>query len=132
MKAVKFKGSNVALAEHQDQYKTLHALKFEDGVFITCWKPSFKDRAQLLFGGRLWMATHTFNQTFQPVTLLTQQEFFILPILPKPKRMLISQHNRWMYINTRDTLMHDIVELKLAVCHFRRECHRELLKLFKL
>jgi len=49
------------------------------------------------------------------------------------KPLLLDEDERWCIIHGQGMLiMGNIAELKLAWWHFIRECHRELLKLFKL
>jgi len=69
MKPVKFKECNVIFAEQQNQYNDLPALKYEnrEGNVITSWKMSPWERLRILFTGRVWINTLTFNRDLQPV-----------------------------------------------------------------
>lgn len=68
MRAIKFKGCNVNVAENQDEYLTLPALKFDDaqGNMVTCYQLSFLERLRVLFLGRIWMLEMTFNKPITP------------------------------------------------------------------
>jgi hypothetical protein len=68
MKPIKFKGVNVTFAENQSEYKPLPAFMSEAGEVVTCWKFTFWERLKLLFTGKLFMVTGTFNQPLQPVS----------------------------------------------------------------
>jgi hypothetical protein len=69
MKPVKFKGSNVTIAENQKQYNPLPAYIDKSGNVVTCWKFSFRERLILLFTCRVYLHTHTFNQPLQPMKM---------------------------------------------------------------
>lgn len=68
MKAVKFKGCNTNIAEDQDEYKTLPALKFNNkfGTMITCYSLNFWERLRVLFLGKIWLSEMTFNKPITP------------------------------------------------------------------
>ena len=69
MKPIPFKEANVKMAEHQPEYITLPAFKSTEGIIITCWRLSFKERIKLLLTGKLWLSNMTFNQPLQPIFL---------------------------------------------------------------
>lgn len=69
MKAIKFKESNIIYAENQREYLPLHAHKTISGVVTSCWKPSFKERINILFGSNIYLRMLTFNKPLQPVIL---------------------------------------------------------------
>lgn len=68
MKPVKFKHQNVVFAENQPEYAPLPALKIEgtEGVVISCWKMSFRERFKVLFTGRVWLSLMSFNNPLTP------------------------------------------------------------------
>lgn len=61
----------VVYAENQPEYISLPGLKSKDaqGVLITAWSLSFKERLKLLFGTPLYLLLLTFNHPLQPVRL---------------------------------------------------------------
>ena len=73
MKAVKFKEQNVTFAENQEEYSPLPAFRDSNGVVVTCWKLSFKERILMLFKGELWHSTMTFNSPLQPLFMSVQK-----------------------------------------------------------
>lgn len=68
MNAIEFEDANVRVAENQEEYLTLPALRFNDdnGTMITCWKLPFKERVKLLFTGIIWMSELTFGSPITP------------------------------------------------------------------
>lgn len=82
MKAIKFKHQNCVFAENQPEYTPLPALKLDskESHVITRWKLTFKERFILLFTGKFWMSTLTFNYPYQPVFMTTRRkDVFSLP-----------------------------------------------------
>ena len=75
MKPIKFEEVNVTYAEDQPEYLPLPVLKTESGELISCWKLTLMERLRLLFSGKLWLTTLTFNLPLQP----------LLPTIKKPK-----------------------------------------------
>ena len=66
MKPIKFKEVNTTFAKDQPEYLPLPVYKSDDGVVISCWSMSIKERLQILFTGRLWLRMLTFNEPLQP------------------------------------------------------------------
>lgn len=69
MKPIKFKGSNLTLAENQPQYQQLPVC-YQGGTEATmtsCWKLSWKERIRLLFKGKLFISQLTFHSPLQPI-----------------------------------------------------------------
>jgi hypothetical protein len=56
----------VVYAKEQTQYLPLPALRGKDGVVITRWKLSMRERIKIAITGSLWLFQLTFNQIFQP------------------------------------------------------------------
>lgn len=79
MEPVKFKGVNVTFAENQPEYKPLPAFVSEAGEVLTCWKFTFWERLKMLFTGKVFLLTMTFNSPLQPMS------FFIDNPLQFPK-----------------------------------------------
>ena len=67
MKPIKFKESNCVYAEHQPDYLPLPAFKDIDGLVISCWELSWRERLKLLFTGKMWLRILTFNGPLQPI-----------------------------------------------------------------
>ena len=67
MQPTTFKGQNIVFAENQPQYKPLPAFVSPDGIVLTCWKLNLKERLKILFSGRFYLQTLTFNQALQPM-----------------------------------------------------------------
>jgi hypothetical protein len=70
----------VVYAKFQPEYFPLPAYKTEEGIAITRWKLTWKERLQLLFQGHLYLSIITFNNMLQPVKLTIQ-----CPFLPNEK-----------------------------------------------
>lgn len=76
MKPAKFPENNIVLGEDQKQYMDLPAhfdQKDPTGRMTTAWKLSFRERIRILFRGRIWLATLTWRDPFQPVYLSTEK-----------------------------------------------------------
>ena len=75
MDTIKFPECNATFAENQPEYKSLPALKMEDGEIVTCWKPSIKERLKILFSGKIWLSVLTFNKPLQPLKMSDSKPF---------------------------------------------------------
>ena len=75
MKPIEFKEQNIVMAESQSQYENLPAFKSDDddGIIISCWKLSLKERVRLLFKGNLWVGLWTFNEPLTPSKFSTKK-----------------------------------------------------------
>ncbi len=73
MKPIKFKEQNIVFAETQDQYGNLPAFKDDDGVVVSCWNLSLKERFRILFKGRIWLGLWSFNKPLTPSILTTKK-----------------------------------------------------------
>jgi hypothetical protein len=67
MQPIDFPGRNIIFAENQKEYLPLPAHLTKDGIVTCCWKLSFLERIRLLFSGRLFLTTVTFNTPLQPL-----------------------------------------------------------------
>ena len=65
MKPVKFPEHTTVLAENQDEYQNLPVF-VNDDEFISCWHLSWRERFQLLIGGRLWSRQFHCGKSLQP------------------------------------------------------------------
>lgn len=74
---IKFKQCNRVYGEGQKDYIPLPALAIDDdqGTVVTCWKPSFIERLQILFTGKLWLSMLNFHKPLTPVSLSSTQPF---------------------------------------------------------
>lgn len=75
MQPVEFTQQNGILAKEQPQYLPLPVYRTKDGLTISCWRLSFKERLKLLFTGRMWVHMLTFNQPLQPLFLDVDDPF---------------------------------------------------------
>lgn len=84
MNPIKFKGSNVVFAENQKEYKKLPAFlnKSPKGEVITCWKFSWRERLQIIFGGNVWVTLLTFNRGLPPMFISTNRADHIQELPP--------------------------------------------------
>jgi hypothetical protein len=70
MKPIKFNGMNVTFAEGQPEYLSLPAYKLPNdqrGTVVTCWGLSFFEKIKLLFTGKLYITSLTFNNALTPL-----------------------------------------------------------------
>lgn len=66
MKPVPFKEQNVVIAKDQPEYMPLPAHITREGMVISLWELTWRERLRLLFTGRLWWAVQTFGKGLQP------------------------------------------------------------------
>jgi len=69
MKIIEFKECNTVYAKDQPQYLPLPAHKTKDGVVTSCWGFNLKERLVVLFTGRVFLQTLTFNNPLQPLKM---------------------------------------------------------------
>lgn len=70
--AVDYEHTNLRIAEDQEDYLTLPVHKVSNdkyGRVITCFELSIWQRIHLLFSGKFFSMTLTFNKQFQPISL---------------------------------------------------------------
>lgn len=77
MKPIEFKEMNCTLAKDQPEYLPLPVKVTDDGIVISCWELSFKEKLKILFTGKLWVSIYTFGSRLQPQ----------LPTIDKPSWM---------------------------------------------
>lgn len=63
--------SEIVYAKNQPEYIPLPALRFDDGLVVTRWKPSIWDRMLIAFGGDIYLGLLTFNHPLQPIIMST-------------------------------------------------------------
>lgn len=66
MNPVKFKESNLVMAEHQKEYLPLPVHRNAQGIVVSCWKMTLWERLRFLISGRVWFTQYTFNTPMQP------------------------------------------------------------------
>jgi hypothetical protein len=75
MKPIEFNEKNCVFAENQPEYIPLPVHKTDDGIVISCWKLTLKERLKILFCGNLWLSVMTFNHPLQPLYLSVDSPF---------------------------------------------------------
>ncbi len=75
MKPIEFNEKNCVFAERQPEYIPLPVHKTEDGIVISCWKLTLKERLKVLFCGNIWLSVMTFNHSLQPLDLSVDSPF---------------------------------------------------------
>jgi len=73
MEPINFKQVNVVYGKNQPEYRELPAFKNKDGLVVSCWQLSFKERLKILFGGKIWLSLSTFNRPLTPSFLTTNK-----------------------------------------------------------
>lgn len=61
--------SEIVFAKDQPQYIPLPALPVEDGLMLTRWRFTWRERLQILFFCDLYLWIRTFGKPLQPVSL---------------------------------------------------------------
>ena len=79
MTPIRFPDQNRILGANQPEYLPLPAHMTKDGLAISCWRLTWRERIRLLFTGKLWLMQLTFNEPLQP-----QQPVLKSPFLPIP------------------------------------------------
>jgi hypothetical protein len=62
----------VTYAENQPEYIPLPAYRTEDGMAVTRWRMTWRERLRVFLSGDLWLTILTFNGPLQPVMLDTK------------------------------------------------------------
>ena len=66
MKPIEFPEQNCVYAKDQPEYLPLPVHKTEDGMVVSCWALTWRERVKMLFTGRMWWSVLTFNHPLQP------------------------------------------------------------------
>lgn len=66
MRPIEFPEQNCVYAKDQPEYQPLPAHKTDDGMVVSCWALTWRERLQVLFSGKVWWSVLTFNQRLQP------------------------------------------------------------------
>lgn len=74
MKPIRFSESNAVYAKNQPQYEPLPVLVQDDGIYrnncvTSLWKPTIKERIQILFGKNIYHHQIVYGGALQPVKL---------------------------------------------------------------
>lgn len=59
----------VEYAKNQPQYRGLPARVDEQGVAITCWTLTWRERVKMALLGKFYLTIMTFHQPLQPIKL---------------------------------------------------------------
>ncbi len=73
MELIEFADQTVVIARDQPQYNPMPAHVDIAGVVTCQWKLSWRERAKVLFSGRIWHQIHTFGSAIQPQRLDTNK-----------------------------------------------------------
>ncbi|MEG0404565.1 MAG: hypothetical protein RR571_09290 [Anaerorhabdus sp.] len=68
--------ANVKYAEDQDEYLTLHAHKYQNGLLAIALELSDEEIEEIVKTKKLYMSVHTFDQPLQPFFVTGKQETF--------------------------------------------------------
>ena len=76
MEAIGFKQQNIIIAEDQEEYKSLPALRVDDryNTMITCMGLSWRERIRVFFTGIIWVSEMTFGKPITPRYMSTEKE----------------------------------------------------------
>ncbi len=93
MEPIDFEGTNCIFAKDQPEYMTLPVCKIigEEGEVISIWKPTKKERFQILFGFNIGLSLWTFNNNLQP------QRIFVSSQKEKLKKPFFKRIQDWLY-----------------------------------
>jgi hypothetical protein len=80
MRAIEFKEVNKVLAKNSAKYKSLPIFLDgrSEGVAVSCYRLSFKERLKVLFSGKIWHGQMTFHKPFQPQLMSVNKSDLIL------------------------------------------------------
>jgi len=68
MKPISFTQQNRVYAKDQPGYLPLPVYKAPDGLVISCWGLTLRERFKMLFTGRMWWSQLSFNSPLQPIS----------------------------------------------------------------
>ncbi len=72
MKSVTFEEANVKIAEHQEEYETLHAYADDLRYSVAfCFELNKEELKEINETGKLWIKQLTFGRNMQPIALST-------------------------------------------------------------
>lgn len=91
MNAIDFKGSNVKIAEHQDEFETLPAFAQENGIITYCMKLTDGEVNKIVSTGKGVLTFLVGDKPPQPVSVSPVQPDF--PIDPRVKNFVVSANH---------------------------------------
>jgi hypothetical protein len=78
MTSVTFEEANLKIAEHQDEYETLHAHHNpKEGSITFCFQLNKEELDEIARTGRIYFKQLTFNQPMQPIAMSTEKSDLI-------------------------------------------------------
>ena len=72
----------ILFAKDQPEYQPLPAYKYKDNV-LSCWNLSWKERLQVLFGGRIFLTLKVFGKPLTPSYISSDFKEIINVVLDK-------------------------------------------------
>ena len=75
MKPIEFPEQTCVYAKDQPEYEPLPVHKTHEGIVTSCWKFTWRERLRVLWTGKVWCSTLTFNSPLQPQLLLATSPF---------------------------------------------------------
>ena len=69
MNPIKFAGCDAIYSKNHPQYLPLPCVKSEDGMILTMWGGSIRERIKFLVTGKIRLYVMTFNQPLQPLKI---------------------------------------------------------------
>jgi len=75
MKPIEFAEQNCVYAKDQPAYLPLPVHKTEDGLVVSCWALTWRERLRVLLTGRMWWSVLTFNHPLQPQSPQVENPF---------------------------------------------------------
>lgn len=72
MTPITFPQANVVYAKDQPEYLPLPACRTPEGIMVSCWKLTWRERLRVLWTGRVFVSVMTFNQPLQPLLPTTR------------------------------------------------------------
>lgn len=75
----------IRIAEDQPEYETLPVLKLAEGVIITRWRLTLRERLVALFNGDIYLWIHTFGKPLQPIRLDVDEPRLVIIRVPEPE-----------------------------------------------
>lgn len=84
MKPIEFPEQNCMYAKDQPGYRPLPVHKTPDGMAISCWALTWRERLRVLLTGKMWWCVLTFNRPLQPHFASVDRPFTDTAELAKP------------------------------------------------
>lgn len=68
----------VKIAEHQEEYETLPAVRLDTGEVVSRWNLTWRERLRVLFAGNVYLWSWPFDQPLQLVLLQTERPHLLV------------------------------------------------------